>query len=177
MKKISYLCNTKKINDMDKKKIFTSNVMPEIFYQVMGEGWIDDDTYVIVFQNMVDVDGDTFHMEVEYHKDEERITYTRVYDYENADGALLISPCFKKQIDEYILQQVGVLRNDSMLVKRTIGVELTLDVPQSMSVGEFQEWLKTATIEVNRLVPTKLEELASKVKVLGIENLGWINYK
>jgi hypothetical protein len=69
------------------------------------------------------------------------------------------------------LQQVGMLRNDSMLVKQTIGVELTLDVPQNMSVGEFQEWLKTATIEVNRLVPTKLEELASnRLDINGVAN-------
>ena len=159
------------------KKVFTSKFFTDLFYKVMDEKWLDDDTYVIVFQDMVDVDGDTFHMEVEYHKAEDRITYTRVYDYENVDGSMFISHCFKKQIDEYILQQVGVLRKDSMLVKRTIGVELTLDVPQNMSVGEFQEWLKTAHIEVNRLVPTKLEELASKVKVLGIENLGWTNNK
>lgn len=97
---------------MGKKMIFTSNAMPEIFYRVMGEGWLDDDTYVIVFQDMVDVDGDTFHMEVEYHKDEERITYTRVYDYENVDGTLFISSCFKKQIDEYILKQVGASVKD-----------------------------------------------------------------
>ena len=159
------------------KKVFTSKFFLDTFYEVMDEYWLDDDTYVIVFQDMVDKDGDTFHLEVEYHKDEECITYTRVYDHENVGASHLVSDCFKKQINEYILQQVGMLRKDSMLVKRTIGVELTLDVPQNMSVGEFQEWLKTATIEVNRLVPTKLEKLASKVKVLGIENLGWINNK
>lgn len=159
------------------KKVFTSKFFTDLFYKVLDEMWIDDDTYVIVFQDMEDKDGDIFHLEVEYHKDEERITYTRVYEFENVEASRFVSHVFKKQIDEYILQQVGMLRKDSMLVKRTIGVELTLDVPQNMSVGEFQEWLKTATIEVNRLVPTKLEKLASKVKVLGIENLGWTNNK
>lgn len=156
------------------KKVFKGKFFTEIEYEVIDERWIDDDTYVVIFNDMEDMNGDTYHLEVEYHKDEDKVTYTRVYDYENVSADYLITHVFKKQIEEYVLQQVGIIRKDSMLVKRTIGVELTLDVPQNMSVGEFQEWLKTATIEVNRLVPTKLEELASKVKVVGIENLGWI---
>ena len=91
---------------MEVKKIFTSSTLPNIFYQVMEEYWLDDDTYVIVFQDMVDVDDDTYHLEVEYHKDEDKVTHTRVYDYENVDARLLISPCFKRQIDKYILEQV-----------------------------------------------------------------------
>lgn len=149
---------------MDKKKIFTSNAMPEIFYQVMGEGWLDDDTYVIVFQDMVDVDGDIFHMEVEYHKDEERITYTRVYDYENVDGTLFISPCFKKQIDEYILQQVGVLRNGSVYVTKEISVELVMDVPEKTSMGEFHDWLQDLSVA---LTPNN-----DKIKLIKVTNKG-----
>lgn len=94
---------------MAKKVIFTSKTIAEIFYEVIGEYWLDDDTYVIIFQDMVDVDGDTYHLEVEYHKDEERITYTRVYDHENVEASQFVSPCFKKQIEEYTSQQVGVL--------------------------------------------------------------------
>lgn len=139
---------------MEKQKIFTSNVMPEFFYQVMGEGWLDDDTYVIVFQNMVDVDGDTFHMEVEYHKDEERITYTRVYDYENVDGTLFISPCFKKQIDEYILQQVGVLDKDTLFNTQKVEVELKLGVPNDMTVGELHEFLDMVKEELAEYATT-----------------------
>jgi len=153
---------------MKEKKIFTSNVMPEIFYQVLAEEWIDEDTYVIVFQNMVDVDGDTFHMEVEYHKDEERITYTRVYDYENVDGKMFISPCFKKQIDEYILQQVGVLRNGSVYVTKEISVELVMDVPQDTSMGEFQDFLRDLKVEI---VGTKMPR-DEKIKILKVTNKG-----
>lgn len=165
MKKFSYLCTTKKRKDMDKKKIFTSNAMPEIFYQVMEEGWLDDDTYVIVFQDMVDVDGDTFHMEVEYHKDEERITYTRVYDYENVDGTLFISPCFKKQIDEYILKQTGVI--NGILTKQKIALELTLDIDPKMSVGELRDWLKEC-------IQIQVDSYGGKATAIKVENLGWI---
>ena len=151
---------------MAKKVIFTSKTIAEIFYEVIGEYWLDDDTYVIIFQDMVDVDGDTFHIEVEYHKDERgRITYTRVYEHEVVDGTAFVSPCFKKQIEEYILRQVGVLRTDSFLNTQTIEVELKLDVPKDMTMGEFDQWLKDLAIEV------KSPE-ADRIRVLGINNKG-----
>ncbi len=147
---------------MNKK--FTSKFFLDTFYEVLDEYWLDDDTYVIIFQDMVDVDGDTYHLEVEYHKDEERITYTRVYEYENVEASLFVSHVFKKQIDEYILQQVGVLDKDSFLNTQTIQVELTLGVPKDMTVGEFQEWVKNLTFET--------DASNGRVKVLGIENKG-----
>lgn len=146
------------------KKKFTNKNYPEIVYEVVDEGWIDEDTYVIVFQDMVDVDGGTFRMEVEYHKDEERITYTRVYDYENVDGKMFISPCFKKQIDEYILQQVGVLRKGSVYVTKEISVELVMDVPEKTSMGEFHDWLQDLSVV---LTPNN-----DKIKLIKVTNKG-----
>jgi hypothetical protein len=157
--------------DMAHKK-FTSKSIPEIVYEVQDEYWLGDDTYVIIFQDMDDADGGTFRLEVEYHKDEERITYTRVYDYKNVEASKLVSPCFKKQIEEYILQKASVISEDEMLVTNEISVELTLAVPKSMAIGEFQKWLKESFIEVNRLVPTDKEKLINKVKVLQINNKG-----
>ena len=154
-----------------KKKVFTSKFFIDLFYEVQDEYWLDEDTYVIIFQDMTDKDGDTYHLEVEYHKDEERITYTRVYEYENVHD-MLPSHVFKKQIDEYILQQVGVISEKEMLVTKEISVELTLAVPKSMTMGEFQEWLKESFIEVNRLTPTDKEKFFNKVKVLQINNKG-----
>ena len=150
---------------MAKKVIFTSKTIAEIFYEIVGEFWLDNNTYVINFQDMVDVDGDTFYLEVEYHKDESRITYTRVYEHEVVDGTAFVSPCFKKQIEEYILRQVGVLRTDSFLNTQTIEVELRLDVPKDMTMGEFDQWLKDLVIEV------KSPE-ADRIRVLGINNKG-----
>ena len=73
-------------------KKFTSNIIKEVVYEVMDEGWMDKDTYLIVFQTMTDVDGDDFHIEVEYHKDENEIVYTRCYDYEVIDGTDYVAP-------------------------------------------------------------------------------------
>ena len=147
---------------MVKKKFINKNI-PEVSYEIVGEGWLDKNTYVIVFVELSDVDGDVYHLEVEYHKDEEKVTYTRVYDYENVEASQFVSPCFKKQIEEYALQQVGKLREDSMLTKQKVEVELTLDVPLDMTVGEFENWLKNE-LKVNVITP-----LDSKVEILKIE--------
>ena len=145
------------------KKKFTSKFFKDLFYEVMDEYWLDDDTYVIIFQDMVDVDGDTFHLEVEYHKDENRITYTRVYEYENVEATIIYT--FKKQIDEYILKQVGKLRKDSLLMKQRVSVDLELDVPEDMSVGEFEKWFNE-DLKVSVMTP-----LDSKVEVLKINKV------
>lgn len=145
------------------KKKFTSKSIPEIVYEVIAEGWLDKDTYFIDFDNMTDVDGDTYYLEVEYHKDEDEIVYTRCYDDEVMDGTMYVSPCFKKQIEEYILQQVGKLRKGSAISKRKVEVELTLDVPLDMTVGEFESWLK------NELKVSVMAPLDSKVEILKIE--------
>jgi hypothetical protein len=146
---------------MNKK--FTSNSIKEIVYEVVGEGWMDKDTYLVVFQTMTDIDGDDFHMEAEYHKGENEIFYTRCYDEEVIDGTMYVSPCFKKQIEEYILKQVGRLREGSFISKQKVEIELTLDVPLDMIVGEFKKWLKDE-LKVSVMTP-----IDSKVEILKIE--------
>ena len=148
---------------MNKK--FTSTKIPEIVYEVVGGGWIDDDTYVVVFNDMTDADGDTYHLEVEYHKDEKRITYTRVYEYENVEAYAFVSPCFRKQIEEYVLQQVGVLREGSFVTEQEVVTWLKLDVPQDTSMGELREFLNSLKFEVVHTMTPKDE----KIKVISIE--------
>ena len=147
------------------KKRFTSKNIQEISYEIFGEEWLDVDTYVIVFNEMTDVDGDTYHLEVEFHKDENRITYTRVYDYENVEASQFVSPCFKKQFEEYILQQVGVLREGSFVTEQEVVTWLKLDVPQDTSVGELREFLNSLKFEVVHTMTPKDE----KIKVISIE--------
>jgi hypothetical protein len=146
-------------------KKFTSKKAPEVVYEVVGENWLDKDTYVIVFKEMIDVDGDTYHLEVEYHKDEKRITYTRVYDYENVEAFKFVSPCFKKQIEEYILQQVGVLREGSFLNTQNVSLELELDIPKDTTIGELREFLNSLKFEAVHTMTPRDE----KIKVLSIE--------
>jgi len=148
---------------MNKK--FTSAIIPEIVYEVVGENWLDKNTYVVVFKEMKDVDGITYHLEVEYHKDEDKITYTRVYDYENVEASKFVSPCFKKQIEEYVLQQIDVLREGSFLNTQNVSLELELDIPKDTSIGELREFLNSLKFEAVHTMTPRDE----KIKVLSIE--------
>ena len=146
-------------------KKFVNKNIPEVVYEVVGGGWLDKDTYVISFKEMKDVDGDTYYLEVEYHKDEKRITYTRVYDYENVEASMFVSPCFKKQIEEYVLQQVGVLREGSFLNTQNVSLELELDIPKDTTIGELREFLNSLKFEAVHTMTPRDE----KIKVLSIE--------
>ena len=146
-------------------KKFTSKKTPEVFYEVVGENWLDKDTYVVTFSEMKDIDYITYHLEVEYHKDEDKITYTRVYKYERVDAFMLVSPCFRKQIEEYVLQQVGVLREGSFITKQEVVTWLKLDVPKDTSMGELSEFLNSLKFEVVHTMTPRDE----KIKVLSIE--------
>lgn len=146
-------------------KKFVNKNIPEVSYEIVGEGWLDKNTYVIVFAEMTDVDGDVYHLEVEYHKDEKRITYTRVYDYENVEASMFVSPCFKKQIEEYVLQQVGVLREGSFLNTQNVSLKLELDIPKDTTIGELREFLNSLKFEAVHTMTPRDE----KIKVLSIE--------
>ena len=145
-------------------KKFTNKDVPEVVYEIVGEGWMDKDTYIVVFKTMTDVDGDDFHVEAEYHKDENKISYLRCYDDEVIDEVSYVSPCFKRQIDEYIMRKVGVLRENSFINYQKISVELTLDIPINVSLGELNEWLKELTIEVK-------SPRADFIKIIEVRNL------
>ena len=129
-------------------KKFTSNLIKDICYVLVGEGWMDKNTYVMVFSETIDADGDSFHVEVEYHKDEDEIIYTRVYDDETMDASDFISPCFKNQFEEYILRQVGVVEEDSVLVKRNITLNLTIEAPMYATIAQLENYLNDVTIKV-----------------------------
>lgn len=93
------------------KKVFKGKSPIDIKLTILEEHWLDDDTYVIVFDDVVDCEGETFHLEVEYHKDENRVTFTSVYEYENVNGTpyLEIGESLRKEIEEYILQQTRIV--------------------------------------------------------------------
>ena len=147
------------------KKKFTNKNYPEIVYEVVNEGWLDDETYVIVFNEMTDVDGDVFHLEVEFHKDENRVTYTRVYDYENIEASCFVTPCFKRQIEEYVLQQVGVLDKHSFLNTQKVEIDLKLGFPKDMTIGELNEFLGMVKKELAEYATTLYWD-KKKVKVI-----------
>ena len=142
------------------RKVFTSKTIKNIFYEVLREGWMDKDTYLIVFQTMTDADGDDFHMEVEYHKDSNEIVYIRCYEDEVMDGTDYVSNCFKRDIKEYLLKKVGVIDEEETIITSTIEFKLQVAVPLDMTISEYEELLKNITINASEL---------NGVKLLGVE--------
>ena len=148
------------------KKILTSKMIPELVYEVVGEDWLDGKTYVVCFQEMKDGSGDVYHIEVEYHKDENKFTYTRVYAHENFNNAP-VSVVFKNQIEEYIMQQVGELHEGSFINVQSVPLELKLEIPQETSVGELHEFLRNLKFEVVHTMTPKDEKM---IRILEIKN-------
>ena len=153
----------KTISVMEKVR-FVSRIIPEVFYEVVREKWMDINTYLVVFQTKTNVDGVDFHMEAEYHKDENKVYYSRCYSNEVLDGSQYISPIFKQQIEEYISKKVGILREGSFMHKRKIQAELTLDIPKGVTMGELYEWIGELTIEVK-------SPKSDFIKVIDVKNV------
>lgn len=143
------------------KKVFKSKFFLDTFYKVVDEKWLDNKTYVLVFQDMEDGDDDIYHLEVEYHKDENKITYTRVYEHETIDAAYMVTCGFKKQFEEYILQQVGVIDKNDIILEDTISVTIKVAVPLDMRINEHKEWLDNLSVQVTN-------SFDSRIKVLDI---------
>lgn len=142
-------------------KKFENKVL-HLTYEVIDEKWLDKDTYVLVFQDMKD-NNDTFHLEVEYHKDESKITWSRVYEHETIDEPILQIGC-QKEVEKYLLQRAEVLREGSFLHTQEITLSLKIDLPQDMTVGELREWLDTLKFEVVHTMTPKDE----KARIIGI---------
>ena len=129
----------------ESKKVFKGKFF-DMVYEVVGEGWVDDDTYVVAFQDMKDSDGDVYHIEAEWHDDEKRVTFVRVYEHETMEGHLYSS--LKRDIEGYILKQVGVIDYNSTISSSTLKVQIKIALPLDLKVGEFENWLKNLSVDV-----------------------------
>ena len=128
------------------KKVFKSKSFTGLSYEVIEEKWIDDDIYVIIFQDMKDGFGDTFHLEVEYHKDVDRVTYVKVDEYAVIDARSYMTSGILKEIEEYILRKAGKIK--STILTPTINLELKVDCNIGTTIGELHEWLKNTQIDI-----------------------------
>lgn len=128
----------KRIMD-SKKKIFKSKFFNTI-YEVQDESWIDKDTYVVIFQDMKDAENETYHLEVEYHKDEDKFTYTKVYEHERLNGEFNTIDYYKTQIRQYILKKVGKIPQDNIILSSFIHLKVEVVVPSNMTMSEYNAW-------------------------------------
>lgn len=64
--------------------------------------WLDNVTFLMVFRDEKDTEGDIYHMESEYHIDEDKMVYTKVYEHE-------VIQCEEKDIQEYVIPAVAMV--------------------------------------------------------------------
>ena len=131
---------------------------------VIDEKWLDKDTYVVVFDDKIDSMGDVYHIVAEYHADEKKFVFAQVYEHEVLDANTLMVG-IKKQIKEYILQQLGVLRNGSILQNQSLTINLELDIPQDVTIGELHEFIESLKVEI---VHTKVSK-DEKIRILSVK--------
>jgi len=144
---------------MEKKAFY--NKLSGTRYEIVDSAWIDKDTFVIVFQDMKDIDGDTFHFEAEYHKDEQKVTFCLVYENQVLSGEDCIPTSIKREIEEYMLKQLDVVKG--MLIKHNITLELSLDIDENLTMDELRAYLNTLDIDV--------KGYGDKVNCIGVKRI------
>lgn len=114
-------------------------------YNVVEEKNLDKDTYLMVFDNKVDKDGDVYHLEVEYHIDEKAFAYVNVYEHQVMPSTIPLS--VKRKIEGYVLRKLGIIKNTLTTHYYTIAVEI--DVDDDATIGELESFLDEINVEVN----------------------------
>lgn len=82
---------------MAKEKILSKNIL--------DKGWLDKDTYIVIFADEIDKDGDKYHLEVEYHLDEKGYTFQHIYEHQVIDTD--ITDELKSNIKDFIQKNIA----------------------------------------------------------------------
>lgn len=118
--------------------------------KIQEEYWLDADTYVIVFKEEIDNDGDKYHLEVEYHNDEGIFTYTNVYEYENVDAKESLDCGFMEEIENYISEKV--LKRYEIYDYNDEVIRKTNDIYEALACAEVMEAKFVLDVETNEIV-------------------------
>lgn len=153
----------------------TFNISANDNLKIINEKWVDEKTYIVIFNYMQDSsNGEIYHFEVEYCKDNDNLTFFCTYKNERIPlsmahisiKSLLMRA--KRQIREYVLRQVGVVRENSILQRHCINVTLELDIPQDLSINEVKEYLNSLKVEIVHTMSPRDE----KIKIISVTNDG-----
>lgn len=118
--------------------------------KIQEEYWLDADTYVIVFKEEIDKDGDKYHLEVEYHNDEDKFTYTNVYEYENVDAEESLDCDFMEEIENYISEKV--LKRYEIYDYNDEVIRATNNIYEALACAEVMEAKFVLDVETNEIV-------------------------
>ena len=76
----------------------------------LGAYWFDKDTFCFTFDGGIDEEGDKYSIICEYHADEDKYIFERLYEYDVTDTD------FTDEQKEYIKQQMIGYMNDKMAI-------------------------------------------------------------
>ena len=79
------------MNNIDEKLIPFKN---------LSTYWLDENTFCFTFNGTVDEDGDEYSILCEYHIDEDKYVFVRIYEYDTTDTD------FTNEQKEYIKSQI-----------------------------------------------------------------------
>lgn len=118
--------------------------------KIQEEYWLDADTYVIVFKEEIDKDSDKYHLEAEYHKDEDSFTYTNVYEYENVDAKESLDCDFMEEIENYISEKV--IKRYEIYDYNDEVIDKTNDICEALACAEVMKAKFVLDVETNEIV-------------------------
>ena len=145
---------------------FTDKRHPNFVYEVVCEEWVNENLYAVIFNDMFDINGEKYTLVAVYHKDKDKITYTRAYKTGNADAEQYIPSDTKKEIDEYILRMCGAIDKNTHITTRDITITLKVAVSNDTSIGDYNNFFETAKTEIKDFAKTLYGKGINVIEVL-----------
>ena len=117
-----------------------------VCYNVVDSYYIDNDTYVVIFEDFVDEDGDKYHLEVEYHFDEKRFTYTNCWEH----GTMVanVPEKIRNEIESEIRKYIGLVSGVEIREVKKFRVEFVLEVDPDATVSDVRSYLDGVVVTV-----------------------------
>lgn len=145
---------------------FVNNIKLSTKFSICREYWKRDcSIYAIEFAPEREViGGRVFSLTATYNLRTDALHFEKQYQNSvsatNVDDSDLLSDGFKRNVRNYIISKVkGISPATHTLCERNISVSLALAVPKNTTIGQFREWLKELSVEVNRIESTASSEL------------------
>ena len=145
---------------------FVNNIKLSTKFSICREYWKRDcSIYAIEFAPEREViGGRVFSLTATYNLRTDTLHFEKLYQNSvsatNVDDSDLLSDGFKKKVRNYIISKVkGISPTTHTLIEKNISVSLALAVPKNTTIGQFREWLKELSVEVNRIESTASSEL------------------
>ena len=132
---------------MEYIKIIEKEILKVGVFTIDDWVWNDNDTLVLTTKPFFEGTDDENHLEVEYHRDSHKFTFTKVYEHETMPYNLREND--KRKFIDFMFRNCGITKNNP--IKQTISIDVWLDVDEDAKVGDIQDFIKK--IKTNLVSP------------------------